>query len=143
MIPDNSHIDDSCADINIYEYGDDLINIKISVIKVWDIDEQVLLHMNAVLFDRYLNWMKENQGNKSFIECLRIAKEQDDSLIFKQTVFKIDIPSGTIGDLQNKVIAEIDGMIAFNKIVLYLKGMEFWIGNREDPKQQYYCKMRR
>ena len=55
MIPDNSHMDDSCADINIYEYGDDLINIKISVIKVWDIDEQVLLRMNAVLFDRYLN----------------------------------------------------------------------------------------
>ena len=143
MVPDNSHMDDSCADINIYEYGDDLIDIKISVVKVWDIDEQVLLHMNAVLFDRYLNWMKKNKTNKSFIECLRIAKEQDDSLIFKQTVFKIDIPSGTIGDLENRVIAEIDGMIAFNNIVLYLKGMEFWIGNREDPTQQYYCKMRR
>ena len=127
-------MNDSCADINIYEYGDDLINIKISVVKVWDIDEQVLLHMNAVLFDRYLNWMKENQGNESFIECLHITKEQDDSLIFKQTVFKIDLPSGTIVDLKNKMVAEIDGMIAFNNIVLYIKGMEFWIGNREDPK---------
>lgn len=143
MIQDNSHMDDSCVDINIYEYGDNLINIKIRVVKVWDIDEQVLLHMNTVLFDRYLNWMKENQGNESFIECLRIAKEQDDSLIFKQTVFKIDFPSGTIVDLKNKMVAEIDGMIAFNNIVLYLKGMEFWIDNREDPKQQYYCKMRR
>ena len=143
MIQDNSHMDDSCVDINIYEYGDDLINIKISIVKVWDIDEQVLLHMNAVLFDRYLNWMKENQGNESFIECLRIAKEQDDSLIFKQTVFKIDFPSGTIVDLKNKMVAEIDGMIAFNNIVLYLKGMEFWIDNREDPKQQNYCKMLR
>ena len=140
---DNTHMNDSCADINIYEYGDDLINNKISIVKVWDIDEQVLLHMNTVLFDRYLNWMKENQGNESFIECLRIAKEQDDSLIFKQTVFKIDFPSGTIVDLKNKMVAEIDGMIAFNNIVLYLKGMEFWIDNREDPKQQYYCKMRR
>ena len=140
---DNTHMNDSCADINIYEYGDDLINIKISVVKVWDIDEQVLLHMNAVLFDRYLNWMKENQGNESFIECLHITNEQDDSLIFKQTVFKIDLPSGTIVDLKNKMVAEIDGMIAFNNIVLYIKGMELWIGNREDPKQQYYCKMRR
>ena len=118
---DNTHMNDSCADINIYEYGDDLINIKISVVKVWDIDEQVLLHMNAVLFDRYLNWMKENQGNESFIECLHITKEQDDSLIFKQTVFKIDLPSGTIVDLKNKMVAEIDGMIAFNNIVLYIK----------------------
>lgn len=80
--------------------------------------------------------MKENQGNESFIECLRIAKEQDDSLIFKQTVFKIDFPSGTIVDLKNKMVAEIDGMIAFNNIVLYLKGMEFWIDNREDPKRE-------
>ncbi len=52
MIQDNSHMDDSCVDINIYEYGDNLINIKIRVVKVWDIDEQVLLHMNTVLFDR-------------------------------------------------------------------------------------------
>lgn len=143
MNPDNSHMDDSCVDINIYEYGDDRVNIKISVVKVWDIDEQVLLHMNATLFDRYLNWTKENQTNESFIESLHIAKAHDDSLVFKPTVFKIDISHGTIVDLENKIIAEIDGMLAFNNIVLYLKGREFWISNREDPKEQYYCKMHR
>jgi hypothetical protein len=134
--------DDSLVDINIYEYGDDRANIKISVVKVWDIDEQVLIHMHAPIFNIYLNWIKENQTNESFIQCLHIIKLHNDSLILKQIVFKIDIASGTIVDLKNKVVAEIDGMLAFNNIVLYIKGMELWISNREDPKEQYYCKRR-
>ena len=130
---------ESNVDIQIYEYGNEQNNIKISIVKVWDIDEQVSLHMQTRILSHYLNWIKNNRPNESFIKFLNYEKEYDNLLVFKKTIFKIDIVNGRIVDLESNIIAEIDGMLTFNNVVLYIKGMEFWINNREDPIHQYYC----
>jgi len=140
-IPDNSQMDDSCTDINIYEYGDDKNNIKISVVKVWDTNEQKLLHTYEPIFSHYLKWMERHHSDESFINFLHYTKKYDDSIILNKTEFKIEIANGTIVDFGNKIVAEIDGMLAFKNMVLYLKGMQLWISDRDDPKLQYYYEM--
>ena len=132
---------ESNVDIQIYEYGNEQNNIKISIVKVWDIDKQVFLHMQTRILSHYLNWIKNNLPNESFIKFLNYEKEYDNLLVLKKTIFKIDIVNGRIVDLESNTIAEIDGMLTFNDVVLYIKGMEFWISNKENPIHQYYCKI--
>ena len=131
----------STIDYNIYEFGDNKINIKISILKVWHMSEQSLLYRYEPFFNHFLKWIAENNENEDFIKFLKYTKSHDDSIVFKQDEFKIDFDSGTIVNFNTKQVLEVDAILEFCGVVLYLKGMQFWICDRKNPKLQYYYEM--
>lgn len=81
------------------------------------------------------------KSDDSFIDFLHYTKKHNDSIVFKKTEFKIDFESGALVDYEIKLMAEIDAVLFVDNLILYAKGIQFWITYKDKQNLQYYYDM--